>query len=83
MNLHEPGTVRALLDEAVRRGWDGDDPRTVCLDGWDLFTAAVTRITAAATGVTAPAIGVTASAIGVTAPATGITAPAPHPPSSE
>ncbi|MFC7104235.1 hypothetical protein ACFQQB_29615 [Nonomuraea rubra] len=76
MNLHEPGTVRALLDEAVRRGWDGDDPRTVCLDGWDLFTAAATRITTAATGVTAPATRITATA-------TRITSTAPSPPSAE
>jgi hypothetical protein len=48
LNLHEPGTVRALLDEATRRGWDSDDPRTSHLDGWDLFTAAATRLTAAA-----------------------------------
>ncbi|MFB4272658.1 hypothetical protein [Nonomuraea sp. GTA35] len=48
LNLHEPGTVRALLDEVTRRGWDSDDPRTSHLDGWDLFAAAATRLTATA-----------------------------------
>ncbi|MEU1403513.1 hypothetical protein ABZ471_14310 [Streptomyces sp. NPDC005728] len=37
LNLHEPGTVRALLDEAIGRGWNIDDPATAEFDGWDLF----------------------------------------------
>ncbi|MFE7793585.1 hypothetical protein [Streptomyces sp. NPDC057460] len=41
LNLHEPGTVRALLDEAVSRGWHPDNPPTEQLDGWRLFARAV------------------------------------------
>ncbi|MGW3745401.1 hypothetical protein ACWD62_33705 [Streptomyces sp. NPDC005146] len=41
LNLHEPGTVRALLDEAVSRGWYPDNPPTEQLDGWGLFSRAV------------------------------------------
>ncbi|GAA4975004.1 hypothetical protein GCM10023334_101120 [Nonomuraea thailandensis] len=48
LNLHEPGTVRALLDEATLRGWDSDDPLTAHLDGWDLFTAVAPPLTAQA-----------------------------------
>ncbi|NRQ38722.1 hypothetical protein HII36_43890 [Nonomuraea sp. NN258] len=44
LNLHEPGTVRALLDEALSGGgWRVDDPSTVRLDGWDLFDAVADR----------------------------------------
>lgn len=44
LNLYEPGTARALLDEAIGRGWSIDDPATVEVDGWDLFrTVAVRR----------------------------------------
>jgi hypothetical protein len=43
LNLHEPGTVRALLDEAIGRGWNIDDPATVDVDGWDLFDAVAIR----------------------------------------
>jgi len=39
LNLHEPGTVRALLDEALRRGWDPDDPVPLRTDGWRVFGA--------------------------------------------
>ncbi|MET9500678.1 hypothetical protein ABZY42_02870 [Streptomyces sp. NPDC006622] len=49
LNLHEPGTVRALVDEARRRGllpYDGE------LDGWILFPA-VTRAAAATPGTAA------------------------------
>ncbi|MFE4957025.1 hypothetical protein ACFRCW_23740 [Streptomyces sp. NPDC056653] len=41
LNLHEPGTVKALLDEAVSRGWHPDNPPTEQLDGWGLFARAV------------------------------------------
>lgn len=37
LNLHEPGTVRVLLDEAVQRGWKPGRPTTEELDGWALF----------------------------------------------
>lgn len=36
LNLHEPGVVRAFVDEAVRRGLLGGAAE---LDGWDLFPA--------------------------------------------
>lgn len=37
LNLHEPGTVRALLDEAIARGWNAGDPEGMQIDGWTLF----------------------------------------------
>lgn len=46
LNLHEPGVVRAFVDEAVRRELlplDGE------LDGWELFTAVALSRAAAAT----------------------------------
>lgn len=43
LNLHKPGTARALLDEALARGWNPDDPPARLLDGWDLFAAALAR----------------------------------------
>lgn len=43
LNLHEPGTARALLDEALTKGWCPDDPVTAELDGWALFDAVVAR----------------------------------------
>ncbi|MGK5545114.1 hypothetical protein ACSNOH_10335 [Streptomyces sp. URMC 127] len=43
LNLHEPGTVRAVLDEALVRGWDPDDPPTAEMDGWALFEAVAAR----------------------------------------
>ncbi|MEH0544297.1 hypothetical protein QA802_14760 [Streptomyces sp. B21-105] len=50
LNLHEPGVVRAFVDEAVRRGLlppdgglDGE------LDGWELFTAVALSRAAGAT----------------------------------
>ncbi|MFC1415707.1 hypothetical protein [Streptacidiphilus cavernicola] len=39
LNLHEPGTVRALLDEAIRHGLNPGEPTTEELDGWTLFDA--------------------------------------------
>lgn len=36
LNLHEPGVVRALVDEATRRGLL---PGAGELDGWELFPA--------------------------------------------
>ncbi|MGY5129853.1 hypothetical protein [Streptomyces nigrescens] len=43
LNLHEPGTARALLDEALAKGWCPDDPVTAEMDGWALFDAVATR----------------------------------------
>ncbi|CAG6391475.1 hypothetical protein NMG29_22845 [Streptomyces cocklensis] len=37
LNLYEPGTARALLDEALAQGWDPDDPPALTLDGWTLL----------------------------------------------
>ncbi|BCJ47484.1 hypothetical protein GCM10010168_18420 [Actinoplanes ianthinogenes] len=43
LNLHEPGTARALLDEALANGWRPDDPSPVELDGWTLFDPVFAR----------------------------------------
>jgi hypothetical protein len=44
LNLHEPGTVRALLDEARARGCRIAGDGTEQVDGWSLFdTVAVGR----------------------------------------
>ncbi|MEV5537229.1 hypothetical protein AB0L13_10240 [Saccharopolyspora shandongensis] len=43
LNLHEPGTVRALLDEALANGWDPDDPSIKQIDGWLIFDAVSAR----------------------------------------
>ncbi|MFJ8104672.1 hypothetical protein [Streptomyces sp. NPDC096132] len=40
LNLHRPGTVRALVDEATRRGLLDSAGE---LDGWELFAAVVGR----------------------------------------
>ncbi|MFJ9584666.1 hypothetical protein [Streptomyces acidicola] len=50
LNLHEPGTARALLDEALSRGWCPDSSLTEEIDGWTLFDAVVTRRGAASSG---------------------------------
>lgn len=39
LNLHEPGTARALFDAALAGGWDPDHPRVEEIDGWALFDA--------------------------------------------
>ncbi|MCW1093945.1 MULTISPECIES: hypothetical protein [Streptomyces] len=45
LNLREPGVVRALVDEAGRRGLlPGPGGRPVELDGWELFPAVVAAI---------------------------------------
>ena len=46
LNLHEPGTVRALLDEALASGWQPDDPAVMEIDGWLLFDTVAARRTA-------------------------------------
>ncbi|MET9406088.1 hypothetical protein ABZX90_09990 [Streptomyces sp. NPDC002935] len=43
MILHEPGTLRALLDAALTQGWHADDPLVKEMDGWTLFDAAARR----------------------------------------
>lgn len=43
LNLHEPGTVRAFLDEALAEGWQPDHPPTEEMDGWRLFDTVATR----------------------------------------
>lgn len=43
LNLHEPGTVRALLDEAIARGWNAGDKETTQIDGWELFGVVAER----------------------------------------
>jgi hypothetical protein len=43
LNLHEPGTVRAFLDEALANGWQPDDPPTQEMDGWRLFDSVAAR----------------------------------------
>lgn len=43
LNLHEPGTVRALLDEALASGWQPDDPAVKEIDGWLLFGPVAAR----------------------------------------
>ncbi|MEU8437457.1 hypothetical protein AB0F18_32060 [Streptomyces sp. NPDC029216] len=41
LNLHEPGTVRFLLDTALARGWDPGERRETQADGWTFLEAAV------------------------------------------
>jgi len=43
LNLNEPGVVRALLDEALARGWQPALPSRSELDGWTLFDAVAAR----------------------------------------
>lgn len=43
LNLHEPGTVRALLGEAMFSGWQPDDPSIGQMDGWALFDVVASR----------------------------------------
>lgn len=43
LNLHEPGTIRALLEEAISHGWCFDNPGTQQMDGWALFDVVATR----------------------------------------
>ncbi|MEV7174416.1 hypothetical protein AB0O18_32540 [Streptomyces sp. NPDC093224] len=41
LNLHEPGTVRFLLDTARARGWHPGERRETRLDGWTFLAEAV------------------------------------------
>ncbi|WP_405435140.1 hypothetical protein OG373_40565 [Streptomyces avidinii] len=40
LNLHEPGTVRVLLDAALARGWQPGERRDTKVDGWTFLGAA-------------------------------------------
>lgn len=40
LNLHEPGSVRALLDAALVGGWKPGERRAVEVDGWCLLERA-------------------------------------------
>lgn len=42
LNLHEPGTVRFLLDMALARGWEPGERRETQVDGWTFLDEAVT-----------------------------------------
>ncbi|MEU3076963.1 hypothetical protein [Streptomyces laurentii] len=46
LNLHEPGAVRALLDEALARGWQPGAQQREELDGWTLLEAAAAALDA-------------------------------------
>ncbi|WP_042453181.1 hypothetical protein [Streptacidiphilus jiangxiensis] len=41
LNLHEPGAVRALLEQATARGWRFEGHQATDVDGWPLFGAVV------------------------------------------
>lgn len=43
LNLNEPGVVRALLDEALARGWQAGEPGRSQIDGWTLFDVVLAR----------------------------------------
>ncbi|MFJ5774349.1 hypothetical protein [Streptomyces sp. NPDC093094] len=53
LNLHEPGAVRALLDTALARGWQPEEPGAREIDGWSLLEAAA-AVRAAAAGPAGP-----------------------------
>ncbi|WP_043192529.1 hypothetical protein [Streptomyces sp. NRRL F-2664] len=50
LHLHEPGTVRALLEEGRAAGWRPDGPSGREVDGWTLFEGALRRRAAARAG---------------------------------
>ncbi|MET9572229.1 hypothetical protein ACFYNW_30245 [Streptomyces virginiae] len=52
--LHEPGTVRALMEEARALGWRPDGPSGMEIDGWTLFEAVLRRRTADSSRPPAP-----------------------------
>jgi hypothetical protein len=43
LNLNEPGTARAFLDEALLCGWQSERPALERIDGWLLFDAVAVR----------------------------------------
>ncbi|WP_433379753.1 hypothetical protein [Dactylosporangium sp. CA-152071] len=44
LNLHRPGVVRALLDEALDRGWRPADATHVRYDGWGMVSAVAAKL---------------------------------------
>lgn len=54
LHLHEPGTVRALMEEARACGWRPDGPSGLQIDGWTLFEGALRRRRARAADRAAP-----------------------------
>ena len=44
LNLHMPGVVRALLDEAIEGGWNTREPTLLRLDGWGLIDAVAGKL---------------------------------------
>ncbi|WP_212843641.1 hypothetical protein [Catellatospora sp. IY07-71] len=44
LNLNRPGVVRALLDEALSRGWQAGAPGRAEFDGWALIDAVLDRL---------------------------------------
>ena len=44
LNLHMPGVVRAVLEEARERGWNPGNPALVRVDGWELVAAVAARL---------------------------------------
>ena len=49
LNLHEPGTTRAFLDDALASGWDPGSPAQEERDGWPMFEKVAARRPAATT----------------------------------
>ncbi|GAA1624201.1 hypothetical protein GCM10009679_31520 [Saccharothrix algeriensis] len=45
LNLNRPGVVRAVLDEALHRGWQPEQHAE--LDGWAMYDGVLTRLRAA------------------------------------
>ncbi|MBE1462610.1 hypothetical protein [Kibdelosporangium phytohabitans] len=44
LNLNRPGVVRAVLGEAIDRGWLPAEPGRCELDGWALVDSVLTRL---------------------------------------
>lgn len=44
LNLNRPGVVRALLDEALSRGWRASAPGRGEFDGWVMIDAVLNRL---------------------------------------
>ncbi|MFB4285552.1 MULTISPECIES: hypothetical protein [unclassified Nonomuraea] len=44
LNLHRPGVVRALLDEALERGHDFATAKPIEIDGWELVDGVLGRL---------------------------------------
>jgi hypothetical protein len=47
LNLHLPGVVRTVLDEALSAGWQPSDPGRAEFDGWALLDPVLARLHAA------------------------------------